>query len=303
MSSREGSSAKAILYAFSANLGIAITKTAAAVYTNSGSMLAEAIHSYADCFNQVLLYVGLRRAVRPATADHPLGYGKASYFWSFIVALMLFSMGGLFSVYEGWHKLQAPQELNKIWIGLIVLGVAILLESSSLYGSLAEIRKLRNGRAFGEWFKNTRNAELVVVLGEDVAALIGLVLAFGFLSLAWYTGDARYDAIGSISIGLVLIAVAMFVGARIASLLLGKSAEPLFENRIRELINADPQIEQLLNAITLRFGPKVMVAAKIRMRSDLSINEAVAHINALERRLKASLPEIGWCFIEPDVTD
>jgi cation diffusion facilitator family transporter len=251
----------------------------------------------------VLLYVGLKRSERPATAEHPLGYGKASYFWSFIVALMLFSMGGLFSIYEGWHKLHEPAELNKVWIGLLVLGIAILLESGSLYGCLSEIRKVREGRAFGEWFKNTRNAELVVVLGEDIAALIGLVLAFCFLSLAWYTHDPRFDALGSISIGIVLIFVAVFVGVRIASLLLGKSAEPLLEQKIRDLISADPQIERLLNTITLRFGPKVLLAAKLKMNSGLSIDEAVEHINALERRLKENFPEIGWCFMEPDVTD
>ena len=240
MSSHEGSPVKAILYAFMANLGIAITKTGAAIYTNSGSMLAEAIHSYADCFNQVLLFLGLKRSERPATEEHPLGYGKASYFWSFIVAIMLFSMGGLFSIYEGWHKLHEPEELNKVWIALTVLAIAILLESGSLYGCLKEIGKVREGRPFGEWFRNTRNAELVVVLGEDVAALVGLVLAFVFVSLAWVTGDTRFDAMGSISIGIVLVVVAAFIGARIASLLLGKSAEPRLESKMQELIDADP---------------------------------------------------------------
>ena len=303
MSSEHGSSAKAILYAFLANLGIAITKTGAALYTNSGSMLAEAIHSYADCVNQVLLYLGLRQGDRPPTAEHPLGFGKVTYFWSFVVALLLFSMGGLFSIYEGWHKLHNPEPLNKVWIALTVLAVAILLESASLVGCLNEIRKLRRGRSFGDWLRNTRNAELVVVLGEDVAALAGLAIAFGFLSLAAATGDTRYDAIGSIAIGVVLISVAVFIAARIRTLLIGKSAEPALVRALDELIAADPAIEKLLHTITLQMGPKVLLATKVKMQSGLSIDEAVAHLNALERRIKEAWPEVGWCFVEPDVTD
>ena len=147
-------------------------------------MLAEAIHSYADCTNQVLLFLGLRQSDKPPTPEHPLGYGKENYFWSFVVALLLFSMGGLFSIYEGWHKLHEPEPLNRAWVALSVLGVAIVLESASLVGCLREIAKLRRGRPFGDWLRHTRNAELVVVLGEDVAALAGLAIAFAFVALA-----------------------------------------------------------------------------------------------------------------------
>jgi len=303
MSSGHGSPAKAILYAFLANFGIAVTKGGAAIYTNSGSMLAEAIHSVADCLNQVLLFTGLRASARPPTTQHPLGYGKSSYFWSFIVALMLFSMGGLFSIYEGWHKLRNPEELNKVWIALVVLGVAIALETASLMGCLREIRKIRAGKPFLEWLRHTRGAELVVVLGEDIAALVGLAIAFGFVWLASATGDSRYDALGSIAIGVVLIAVAIFIAVRIASLLLGKSAEPDLRQAIDDFIAADPAIEQLLNTITLQFGPKILLAAKIRMRPDLTIAQAAECINALERELKTKFPNIGWSFIEPDLVD
>ncbi|MFO1406239.1 MAG: cation diffusion facilitator family transporter [Steroidobacteraceae bacterium] len=303
MSSEHGSSTRAILYAFLANFGIAVTKTFAAVYTNSGSMLAEAIHSYADCTNQVLLFVGLRQARRPPTPEHPLGFGKASYFWSFVVALLLFSIGGLFSIYEGWHKLHAPEPLHKTWIALGVLGVAILLETASLVGCLREIARLRGSQEFTYWLRHTRNAELVVVLGEDIAALAGLVLAFGFVSLAALTGDTRWDAIGSIAIGAVLILVAAFVAGRIRRLLIGKSAEPQLRASIDRLIAADPAIEELLNTITLQMGPQIVLAAKIRMRSGLDIDEAVQRINELERRIKQAHPEVGWCFVEPDVTD
>jgi cation diffusion facilitator family transporter len=303
MSSEQGSSTRAILYAFLANLGIAITKSGAAVYTNSGSMLAEAIHSYADCANQVLLFLGLKQSDAPPTPEHPLGFGKLTYFWSFVVALLLFSMGGLFSIYEGWHKLHNPEPLSKVWIALSVLGIAIVLESGSLAGCLREIAKLRGAQPFGQWLRHTRNAELVVVLGEDIAALAGLVLAFVFVWLASYTGDTRFDAAGSIAIGCVLILVAIFIAKRIRTLLIGRSAEPALERRIVELINADPDIETLLNTITLQMGPKVLLAAKVKMRAGLVIEEAVEHINALERDIKTCCPEVGWCFIEPDVTD
>jgi cation diffusion facilitator family transporter len=303
MSSNHGSSAKAIKYAFFANLGIAITKGFAAVYTNSGSMLAEAIHSVADATNQVLLFIGLKQSAKPATDEHPLGFGKATYFWSFVVALLLFSMGGLFSIYEGWHKLHEPEPLNQAWIALTVLGIAIVLETLSLLGCLKEIHKIRRGRPFFDWLKHTRNAELVVVLGEDIAAEIGLVLAFVFVAAADWTGDTRWDAAGSIAIGVVLIVVAYFIALRIKGLLVGRSAEPELERRLNELIAEDGSIEEILNTITMQFGPQIMLAAKIRMKPGLSIDEAVERINHLERQIKDRYPEIGWCFVEPDVTD
>ena len=301
--SEHGSSTKAILYAFLANLFIALTKSGAAIYTHSGSMLAEAIHSFADCGNQVLLYIGLRQSQKPADVNHPLGYGRLSYFWSFVVALMLFSLGGLFSIYEGWHKLHAPEPLNQAWVALVVLGVSIALETVSLLGCLREIAKLRRGRSLWLWLKQTRNAELVVVLGEDIAALLGLVIAFTFVSLATLTGDTRFDALGSISIGVVLIAISVFIAMRIKRLLVGSSAEEDLRTGIDALIRNDPAIERLFNLITQQLGPKVMLAAKIKVKAGLSIEDAVAAINALERRIRQEFPEIGWCFIEPDVED
>ena len=224
--SAHDSSAKAILYAFLANLGIALSKLAAAIYTNSGSMLAESIHSFADCGNQVLLYVGLRQAQRPPTPQHPLGYGKISYFWSFIVALMLFSVGGLFSIHEGWHKLHRPPSPSgrRGW-RLLVLGVSIVLETFSTLGCLREINKLRGDRTLRQWLKTTRNAELVVVLGEDVAALLGLVLAFVFVSLAAVTGNPAVRCLRLHRIGVVLICVSIFIAVRIKGLIVGRSAE------------------------------------------------------------------------------
>lgn len=299
----QGSAAKAILYAFVANLGIAIAKLAASIYTNSGSMLAEAIHSFADAGNQVLLWLGLKQSQRPADAQHPMGYGKLSYFWSFIVAILLFSMGGLFSIYEGWHKLHEPEVLNKPWVALVVLAVAIVLESGSLYGALREIKKMRGSKSLHAWLRTTRNAELVVVFGEDVAALLGLGIAFGFVSAATITHDPRLDAVGSISIGVVLIIVSIFVAVRIRGLLVGRSAEEELQAGIRDEIAKHPSIENLLNAITLQLGPQVMLAAKVKMRPGIEIGQAVAEINRLEQAIKARFPEIAWSFIEPDVVD
>ena len=295
--------ARAILYAFLANFGIALSKTWAAWLTGSGSMLAEAIHSYADSGNQVLLYLGIRQSTREPDAKHPLGYGKLSYFWSFIVAMLLFSVGGLFSVYEGFHKLGAPEPLNQIWVALLVLGVAIVLEGFSTYGCLREIKALRGERPFRSWLRHTRNSALVVVLGEDIAALLGLVLAFVFLSLASVTGDPVYDAIGSMCIGVVLIVVSIFLSIRVRSLLVGQSADPEIQEAIQAVIAETDDVVEVFNTITIQFGPDTMLATKIRLREGLSMQSGVAAINALERRLKETIPALKWCFVEPDLTD
>ena len=302
-SSTHESTARAILYAFLANFAIAIAKSWAAWLTGSGSMLAEAIHSYADTGNQVLLYLGLKQSQRPADDEHPLGYGKLSYFWSFIVAILLFSMGGLFSIYEGVHKLQNPEPLSQVWIAIVVLILAILLEGSSLYGALREIKKVRGNRPFREWLKHTRSSELVVVLGEDIAAQLGLVFALGFLIMAMVTNNPFYDAMGSICIGIILIVISVFVARRVGSLLVGRSADPEIQAVIDAIIDEQEEIEFCFNTITMQFGPDTMLAAKIKIRSGLSVDEAVDSINALERELKARVPNLKWCFVEPDVTD
>lgn len=301
--STQESTIRAIMYAFLANFGIAIAKTWAAWLTGSGSMLAEAIHSYADTGNQVLLYLGLKQSQRPPDEEHPLGYGKLSYFWSFIVAILLFSMGGLFSIYEGYHKLTHPEPLSQIWVAIIVLVLAIFLEGASLFGALREIRKVRAGRPFREWLKHTRNSELVVVLGEDIGAQLGLILALVFLLMAWATGNPVYDAMGSISIGVVLLTISAFVGWRVRSLLVGRSADPEVQATIEDIISKDDDILLVFNTITIQFGPDTMLAVKVKMDPKLTINEAVDHINDLERNLKARIPKLKWCFIEPDVRD
>jgi len=297
------STAKAILYAFLANAGIALAKTWAASVTGSGSMLAEAIHSYADTGNQVLLYLGLKQSTRPADKKHPLGYGKLSYFWSFIVAMLLFSVGGLFSVYEGVHKFQHPEPLSQIWVALVVLGLAIVLEASSLYGCLREVREIRGERPFSEWLRHTSNSALVVVLGEDLAALLGLVLAGGFLAVAAVTGNPIYDAIGSMCIGVVLLVISIFLSLRVRSLLVGRAADPIVQEAIDAIIDADPDIVHVFNTITIQLGPDTMLATKIQLRSGISIEAAVESINKLEKRLKEQVPGLKWSFVEPDFED
>jgi cation diffusion facilitator family transporter len=301
--SSQNSTARAILYAFIANFGIALAKSWAAWLTGSGSMLAEAIHSYADTGNQVLLYLGLRQAQRPPDSEHPLGYGKLSYFWSFIVALMLFSLGGLFSIYEGLHKLSEPEDLSHLWVAIAVLAAAIALECGSLLGCLREIKLIRGERPFREWLKNTRNAELVVVLGEDIGALVGLLLALSFLLLAAVTGQHVYDAMGSICIGVVLLVISAFIALRVRSLLVGRSADPEIVAAINAVIAEQPGIDKVFNIITIQLGPDTMLAAKVGMTPGMDIDTAVGHINALESTLKQRIPNLGWCFVEPDVDD
>jgi cation diffusion facilitator family transporter len=294
---------RAILYAFWANLGIAIAKLVAALVTGSSSMLAEAIHSGADSGNQLLLLLGLRRAKLPATPEHPLGFGKATFFWSFLVAIILFSMGGLFSVYEGWHKLEETEPLEYAWVGLVVLAIGMVLEGGSLYGCLREIRHLRAGRSLWRWVHESRNAELIVVLGEDLGALVGLFLAFVFLSIASVTGDPVYDAYGSISIGIVLLIIAVFVAVRVHALLIGRSADPALQDAIEEFIAEQSSIKGVYNVITLQLGPQVLLAAKVRLAGDVSVAEACLQINDVERKMKERFPEVRWSFVEPDISD
>ncbi len=302
-SSTQSSAARAILYAFLANGGIAIAKTWAAWLTSSGSMLAEAIHSYADTANQVLLFIGLKQSVKEPDAEHPLGYGKLSYFWSFIVAMLLFSVGGLFSIYEGYHKFVHPEPLNQAWVAILVLVIAIVLETFSLLGCLREIRKVRAKRPFRQWLRHTRNSELVVVLGEDIAALLGLCLALLFISLAMVTGNPVYDAIGSACIGVVLIVISIFLTIRVQSLLVGRSADPMVQEEIDRIIADHEDIERVFNTITMQMGPYTLLAAKLKMRSGIGIEAAIRDINELEVRLKKEFPNLKWCFMEPDVSD
>ncbi|HLP04453.1 MAG TPA: cation diffusion facilitator family transporter [Paludibacter sp.] len=299
--SSQNASVKSIIFALLANLGIAITKTVAAILTGSGAMLAESIHSFADCFNQVLLFVGLKATRKAPDQKHPLGHGKEIFFWSFIVALILFSMGGVFSVYEGIHKISSHEGLSNPLIAIAVLSVSMLLEGASLYGCIAQINKIKGNAGLWEWVKNSSQSELIVVLGEDMAALLGLTFALAAVVLSVVTGNPVYDAIGSIGIGALLIVISIFLAIKVKSLLIGQSAGSETNSRLMELLLSRPEVEEVFNLITIQLGSGIMVAVKARMAKTGSVDELIAGINRCEVALKKENHEVQWVFFEPDV--
>jgi len=301
--SHQANSLKSIFYALAANFAIAVAKLVAAFITNSGSMLAEGIHSLADCGNQGLLLLGISKAKTVPDEFHPLGYGKTIYFWSFIVALMLFSMGGLFSIYEGLHKLHDTTPMQSPWIAIGVLVFSIIAEGLSLSGCIREVNKVRGTRSFYQWFRETRQSELLVIFGEDLAALLGLVFALCAIGLAMITGNPVFDAIGSIGIGILLLGIALMVGVEVKALIIGQGVEPALKDDMQAFLESRTQVDRILNLLTLQLGDDVMVAIKAQMRpmpGDIALIEA---INAVEAEFKARYPQVMWCFFEPDFAD
>lgn len=301
--SSQSNSLKSIFFALGANFAIALAKTGGAVFTGSSSMLAEAIHSYADCGNQALLIWGLKEAKRLPSADHPLGSGRAIYFWSFIVALMLFSMGGLFSIYEGIHKLHQTEPVQYAWVAMAILTFGIAAESVSLWGCLREVNKERGEQTLWQWFRSSRQSELLVVLGEDIAALGGLAMALAFIALSVITGNPMWDAIGSIAIGTLLVLVAFLVGIEVKALLVGQSAEPQVVVALRSYVQSQPEVAQVYNLLTQQLGSDIMVALKARMTPQPSDVALVQAINRVEQRLREKFPQVRWIFFEPDIHD
>lgn len=292
-----------ILFALGANFAIFIAKLAAALYTGSGAMLAEAIHSLADSGNQLLLIVGLRRAKRPPNDDHPLGYGKTIYFWSFIVALILFSMGGMFSIYEGIHKLQHPEPLTAPWLAIAVLVFSIVAEAVSMWGCLREVNKTRGDRSLFTWFRESRESELLVVFGEDFAALLGLVFALLAVGLAIVTGNPFFDALGSIAIGLLLVVIALMIGIEVKQLLIGQGVDRQTRSAIVAFLESQDEIAKVFNLITLQLGRDVMVAVKVKMTEYPNQTAMIEAMNRCEKKMKAEFPQIVWSFFEPDLRD
>jgi cation diffusion facilitator family transporter len=294
-------STRAVLVALGANFAIAVTKYIAAAVTGSGAMFAEAIHSTADCGNQLLLLLGMKRAKRAPTLDYPLGFGKETYFWSFMVAIMLFSVGGLFSIYEGWHKLHAPEELKYPLLALAVLGFGIAAESFSMGGALREVNKDRGDRNLWAWFRGSRNAELVVIFGEDLAALVGLTFAFAAVLATWMTGNPVYDAAGGIAIGVLLLIVAVAVAVEVKAMLIGQGVEAPVRAEMMAFLEARPEIERVFELLTLHMGGDVMVAVKAKVRSQGDSVAFVEKINEIEAAFKERFPQVQWTFFEPDV--
>lgn len=296
-------SRKAIAAAFFANLGIAISKFVAFGLTGAASMLAEAIHSVADTGNQGLLFLGGQRAQKAATRLHQFGYGRERYFWSFVVAVVLFSLGAMFALYEGINKLIHPHELESATIAFVVLGAAIVLECFSLRTAVREARPARGERSWWTYIRTARLPELPVVLLEDVGALTGLVFALAGVGATVATDDPTYDALGSISIGVLLAVIAVVLMVEMKSLLIGEAAEPHEQAAIRVAIEDDPRVERIIHLRTQHLGPEeLLVAAKVDLGSR-SADELYDQIDALEARVRAAVPTARVIYIEPDEFD
>ena len=296
-------SVKSIIFALCANLAIAASKLIAAAVTGSGSMMAESIHSLADCGNQLLLLLGIKHAKRPPSPDYPLGFGKAVYFWSFIVALMLFSMGGVFSIYEGFHKFYHPESLNNPYIAIGVILFSMIAESVSMWGCLREVNKERRERTLKQWLKETRQSDLLVIFGEDLAALLGLCFALIAITLTIITGNPVYDAMGSISIGVLLVVIAFLIGIEVQALLIGQSVEPEQRIQMLDFFQKQDEIDEVFNLLTLQLGKDVMVAVKAKMAKTDSAEALVEAVNRCEVGLKRAFPQVMWSFFEPDLKD
>ena len=298
-------STKAIVAALFANLGIAIAKFVGYAFTSSSSMLAEAIHSVADTANQALLLLGSRRAAKDATPEHAFGFGRERYFWSFIVALVLFTLGGLFAIYEGWHKLgEGSHEVSNVqWaIGILVLGM--FLEGYSFRTAVKESRPLKRRATWWEFIRHSRTPELPVVLLEDFGALTGLVLALTGISIAAVTGDSRWDAYGTIAIGVLLVVIATVLVFEMKSLLIGESALAPMRRTICEVIEGTEDINCVLHMRTQHIGPdELLIAAKVQLRPGLDTAGVAAVINQAERRLREAISIECMIYLEPDVFD
>ena len=302
--------AKAVVAALLANIGIAVLKFLAWGLTGASSMLAEAIHSVADSGNQMLLLLGRSRSRRAATREHQFGYGRERYVYAFLVSVVLFTVGGLFALYEAYHKLQEvraghPDELLESrwwWVPLVVLGGALVLEGLSFRTAVAESAPQRAGASWVGFVRGTKSPELPVVLLEDSAALIGLCFALLGVGLSKLTGSGYWDVAGTAAIGLLLVAVAVVLAVETKSLLLGESARPEVEQRIRAALEATPGVERVIHMRTLHLGPdELLVAAKTGVPRDASAADVAEGIDAAERAIRSAEPTARLIYIEPDI--
>ena len=293
---------RAIIAAFFANLGIAIAKFIGYAVTGAASMLAEGIHSVADTSNQALLIWGQRSAKRRPTPEHPFGYGRDRYFWAFVVSMVLFSLGGLFAIFEGIEKLRHPHEISSPWWAIGILLTGILLEGYSFRTAVVESNRIRGNAPWAAFIRHAKSPELPVVLLEDFGALVGLVIALFGVSLSAITGNPAFDAIGSISIGALLVIIAWILAREMKSLLIGESVQPLQRRAIDAAITASDEVVRVIHRKTQHLGPDdVLVAAKVEFRHDMSVTELAAAINAAEARIRDVLPIATRIYIEPDI--
>jgi cation diffusion facilitator family transporter len=294
-------SARAVALALAANGGIAASKLGVFFLTGSSSLLTEAIHSSADCANQVLLFIGMKQGERPPSSRHPLGHGQAAFVASFLVALLLFSVGGLYSLVEGIHTIRHPEQPHHLGWAVALLLLALALEGWSLRGALRAAAPERRGRPLLSYLRRSSSTELVVVLAEDIAAIAGLVLALAAVLLTLFTGNPVWDGIGSVAIGLLLITVAAFVGVEVTSLLMNEAPPLSLRAAIRAAVDEDPAVEQVLNLVAVIVGSeRLMIALQVKFREQPSGTALVEVINALERDLHHRFPQIQHLFVEPD---
>lgn len=293
---------RAILAALAANLGIAATKLVAFTLTRSSSMLAESIHSFADSGNQVLLLVGGKRAGRQATPEHPFGFGRQRYVYAFIVSIVLFSVGGLFALYEAWHKWQHPEPIESWkWVPVLVLVVAIGLETFSFRTAIKESNHSRGRRSWVEFVRTSKSPELPVVLLEDLAALLGLVFALFGVSMTLATDQGRWDAVGTAMIGVLLVGVAAVLAVEMNSLLIGESATPEHVRAIERALLGEG-VERVIHMKTMHLGPEeLLVAAKIAVPSARQATDVAAAIDAAEMRIREAVPIARVIYLEPDI--
>ena len=298
----EGNSIRAIIAAFAANLGIAVSKFVAFLFTGSSAMLAEAVHSVADTTNQLLLLLGGRRAKREASPLHPFGYQRFRYFYGFLVTLVIFLVGGVFALFEGYEKLHSPEPVESPVWAFAVLGVSIALESFSLRTAVHEAQPERRGLPWLRFIKTTRSPELPVVLAEDFGALTGLFFASVGITLAVVTGDGRWDAVGTIAIGALLVVISITLSMRMRSLLIGESADQETLRRIEAAV--EPFVDRLIHLRTMHLGPdQLLIAAKVAFKPDETVAHAAEAINRAEARIREDLDDECLIFLEPDVWD
>lgn len=293
---------KAVIAALLANSGIAVSKFVAFAITGSTSMLSEAIHSVADALNQVLLLIGGKRSKRVADDKYQFGYGRVRYVYGFMVAIVLFMVGGLYSLYEGWHKWNHPEPVNNHWIAIGVLTIAIILESLSFRTAIQETNKVRGKRSFAKFVRDARQPELPVILLEDFGALLGLVFALFGVSFAAITGDGRWDGMGAMAIGTLLIIIAIILIREMSAMLVGEGALPEEYDAVKAALESAPLVERVINLRTLHVGPDaLLVGAKIAIRRCDTAQDIAQGIDEAERLLRLAVPSAQYVFLEPDL--
>lgn len=294
------SSKKAVLTALCANTIIALAKSIGAVFTKSGTLFAEALHSWADCTNQILLLIGMSQSKKTPDIKHPMGYGKVGYFYSMCVAFMLFFIAGVASINHGIHVFQYPEPLKYLELTLVILVLSVVLESYALYNAVKAAKLEMPSSSLWKWFKTTRNSELLIIVAEDTGALLGLSIAFIALAATAISGNPLYDAIGTIMVGVLLIVVSINVMVEVKAMITGESIGEQKENAIIDFLERQPEVDHVINIITQQYGNDIMVALKVHMTKAGSDVDLVRNIDSVEERMQKEF-NIKWSFFEPDI--